>query len=160
MGLGIPPPATIIVSDVNVHNYDGTSGVKSESQSLSVTLAPEDKALLGGGGTPTNIYSEQLAVPASASIDVFSYTVPVGKTLYLRHATGSGDNKAVYVVNVDGTPIAKKRSYYTDFNVDFFFESEDAGGVVLNAGQVLTVNVTNQSGTPADFNAGAYGRLI
>jgi hypothetical protein len=118
--------------------------VAGESVDLATQILKYDETAspIAGGGTGT----------------VVSYTVPVGKTFRLRHASASGDNIAEFFVKVNGATVAKKRSWYTDYNAEFFFGPSDGGGYVAVAGDIVTIEVNNFGPNPGDFNGTIFGR--
>lgn len=97
-------------------------------------------------------------IAGGGSGTIVSYTVPAGKTFNLRHASASGDNIAEYTLKVNGSPLVHKRTWFTDYNAEFFFESNDGGGYVGNAGDIFTLEVSNFRPTPGDFNGTIFGR--
>jgi hypothetical protein len=97
-------------------------------------------------------YAEINSVAGLASVDIIDYTVPVGKELKLKTVEASGENKAVYSVKINDTIKSKKRSYFTEYNVDF-----DAFNLILNAGDNIKVTVDNTRNSVADFNANFIG---
>jgi hypothetical protein len=113
----------------------------------------------GGGSTPVAEYDSVTGVAASGSQTIVSYTVPVGDTFNLSRISVSGDNIAEFTVNINGSPIATKRSWFTDYNVEFIFESSSGSGPAMNAGDTVNVVVNNFRPTPGDFNGTILGRL-
>jgi hypothetical protein len=116
-------------------------------------------ATLVTSGDPYTTYSESLSVQSGVETIVLSYMVPSGMTFYLRHALGSGENIAAYTMYVDGSAVAKKRSWYTDFNVDFFFEADVNEGLEVLGSSVLELTVLHNSPMPGNFNASIFGQL-
>ena len=164
MGIGFPEPTAVVAADVNCHNYDASIGTKGQSESLAVTLCTEDKATLaaiagGGMGTPVVEYDENASVAGNSTVTVVTYTVPAGKKFVLRHAAAAGNNIATYRLKINGSVVDQKFSYYTNLNVDFFFESSVGGGLTLNAGDIALVEVTNIKPYSGDFNGTIFGQV-
>ena len=105
-------------------------------------------------GTPKSIYDESLAVAASGTADIITYTVPVAKTAYLMRLEVSGSGPADYSVLLNGSPTAKARTYWASgpmATVEFGEDAETALKIV--AGDVLIVRVSNWRPTVNDFEA-------
>lgn len=143
------PTGTLRIDSLLVDGSGNT--VSFVNGALSATLVT--------AGSAYTTFSEILAVPSGVTTTILSYMVPPGSTLSLRHATGSGDNIAKYMLYIDSIEIAKKRSWYTDFNVDFFFEADVNEGVQVLSGSVLELTVIHNSAMPGDFNASIFGQL-
>jgi hypothetical protein len=99
-------------------------------------------------GVPFNTYGESLNVAGFGTSTIINYTVPAGKKMVLGSISASGENRAVYTVEVNNSTQAKKRSYFTEYNVFF-----DAFKIELIAGDNLKVIVENRTNSVADFNA-------
>ena len=115
----------------------------------------------GISGESIDAYDEITNQVFAAYHTIVSYTVPVGKTFHLRHVSVSGTNKATFrVLHGAGVILAKKRTYYTNFNEDFFFESDNTLGNLFVAGENIYVDVTHSNAAAnGDFNATISGRL-
>ena len=101
-----------------------------------------------------NEFSEVAAVPVSTPTLIVSYTVPMDKVLELRHVQVSGCNTGKWDVEVDGSPIARKRTYYTQYNEEFEFEA-----LKITEGQVVDVIVENCGSTATEFDGRILGDL-
>lgn len=101
-------------------------------------------------GLGVNKYNEVLAVASGAAQVINTYTVPAGKTASLTLIDVSGDNIAKYIVKIDGIPQDQKRTYFgNSFNLTFDFQNN----LLLNPGQVVSVEVHNFRPTSSDFNS-------
>jgi len=113
----------------------------------------------GGGGstTPENVaiqYNEDVAVVSGVLTTIVSYTVPVGATAYLQRVLASGENIAKYQVLVNGTPLATNRTYFgSALDTSFNFSGPSGEGYLLNAGDVVLVQVLHNRPSTADFEA-------
>ena len=117
------------------------------------------------GGSPTvdtvQIYDEATSVAKSTPATVVQYTVPTGRTMYLRFASASGTNYAKFKLLVDGAPVRTLRSHDGTLNVLFVFDDDqNKGGIKLNAGQVVSIEVLHNRDWVGDFEGDIYGRLI
>jgi hypothetical protein len=101
-----------------------------------------------------NIYDEANSVAGLATATIINYTIPVGKELKLKSIEASGENRAVYIVEKNGSIQGKKRSYFTEYNVTF-----EQFNLLFDAGDVLEIIVENESNSLADFNANFIGVL-
>jgi hypothetical protein len=112
-------------------------------------------------GDQINTYDEITNQIFAAYHTIVSYTVPAAKIFKLRHVSVSGSNKAEYrILGAGASVIAKRRTSYTNFNEDFFFESDDTIGTKFTAGQVVYVDVMHSNALAnGNFNATISGRL-
>jgi hypothetical protein len=112
------------------------------------------------GGVPSGLkiaatvyaYNSVLLSPMQTNITIITHTVPTGEKAYLRHVPVSGQNKAKYTVYINESIVQVKRTYYTEYNEDFRFDTSN-GGILLVADDVVTVKVDNNSNSSANFNA-------
>lgn len=127
-------------------NSDGSINVQA-------TIAP------ASSGATVNQYNEVTGIAMGGSATVFTYTVPVGKTLHLARIEFSGDCISEWVLNFNGSPNAKKRLHWMHFNDQFEFLN-DQDGYSLAAGTVIDILATNHSPFGvAEFNANLQGVL-
>ena len=105
-----------------------------------------------GFATP---FSEVAAVVTGVETTLLSYTVTHDAGMDFLQAVASGDNIGKYRVKVNGVTRQMKRSYWSDFNVEFDMRSED-----LIKDDVVTVTVISSADPdPAPFNASIIGGL-
>lgn len=100
-------------------------------------------------------FAKQSAVAGGSSIDIVSYTVPVGKTFKLSEATFSGENIADFEVFADSNVIGEFRTYWNNFNADIRFYNQ-----IFTAGTVLKIRVNNFRNSFADFSGAIKGREL
>lgn len=105
-------------------------------------------------GTHFSQYNETSSVAGLASATIIDYTVAVNKEVIIKSISASGENKAVYTVEVNNNKIDLKRSFYTEYNVDF-----NVRDLVLSQGDNLKVKVENKTNSVADFNSNFIGNL-
>jgi len=105
-------------------------------------------------GSPLNEYDEANSVAGLATETILDYTVPALKKVTLGTVSASGENRAVYKVEINSTTKAKKRSYFTEYNVEFpEFKTK------LVAGDNVKIIVENKTNSIADFNASFTGTI-
>lgn len=112
-------------------------------------------ALTAQGANGTLQFGTATAVASGANAQVVSFTVPSGKKLHLRFVEASGTNRADFEVRVDAGVIAKKRTYFTGYNVTFFFSD-----FVVNEGETVYAFAKNRSTLVGDFEANIQGQLV
>ena len=99
-------------------------------------------------------YDEANSVAGSATATILDYTVAAGKILTLVLSDVSGDNRGKYRVELNGSVIAKRRTYYTNYDNIFKFAN-----IKLVAGDNIKIIVENQSTLTGDFNANLQGSV-
>lgn len=98
-------------------------------------------------GTPKVIYNEVNSTGLQ-TITVIDFTIGLSLGVDLTKIECSGDNKAIFLIEVNSSVIKKKRTYYTKFNVDFELKE-----FPMVAGDNIKVLVENKTNLPASFNA-------
>lgn len=116
------------------------------SEAVPVSLTPQDQI---------NTYAEVSSVASATLTTIVSYTVPIGKIFYLNLAELSGSNIAEVFVTVNNVTIAKKRTYFTDYNAEFLFF-----GNAQAAGDVVAVKIEHNRALVGDFEARIIGGLV
>lgn len=111
-------------------------------------------------GQDISTYGEELAVASNSTVTVVSYTVPSAKTFYLKRIDGTGENIGVYVTSANSSVIGKRRTCYTEYNVEFEYDTGPYDGLKFVAGDVIEMDVTNEGSSAAEFNGTIYGRLV
>lgn len=109
----------------------------------------------GENGEVKNVYNEIASVAASTLTSVVTYTVPAGKTFFLKHIEASGENRATFTVEINATVERKRQTYQPIFNTDFLFYN-----LRLSAGDIVTLRVFHTRGTAADFNGTILGNEV
>jgi hypothetical protein len=98
---------------------------------------------------------------SGTSADISSYTVPVGKALYLIKAEAGGENLGKFDVKVNGSIISSKRTYFgAELFCEFNFPFGEMYGRKLVAGDQLKISVKNDRPTSSNYEARFYGVLI
>lgn len=116
---------------------------------LSVVLIPSTS------DTSVNEYSEISSLASGSLTTILSYTVPVGKTLFLNHIEVSGGNIAKYQVEINSIVKGTRRTYWGNFNSDFYYNKQK-----ILSGIIIKVSVIHTRPIVADFNATLLGTLI
>lgn len=161
--------------NISIASQDGTNYLSVDANGAidvnvnSITLSHTDDSVAIGDGTnlidvnpdgslnvnvlppvAKNTFNEVLSVPSGATLEINSYTVPVGKVSRVSTVSFSGENIAKYILKIDGTTIDIKRTYFGgQLNEMFSFDNQ----LELLAGQELTLEVENFRPDVADFNS-------
>jgi hypothetical protein len=98
-------------------------------------------------GTPRAVFNEVNALGLQ-TVTVIDFTLGAGLGSDLVGVVCSGQNKARYTVEVNGSPLQRKSTYYTQFNLDF-----DLGAYPIVDGDNVKVIAENKSNSAAEFNA-------
>jgi len=139
--------------------------LQQRSETFTINVIPENPDLLSsvteedlhGNSAIRVVVAEQKIVPlynevnhiGLGDITVVTHTVPVGKFNHLLKLQCSGENVAVYRVEVNGQVVSKARTYYTEYNTPPI----DLGELQLEEGDVVEVVADSQTNEPASFNA-------
>lgn len=128
--------------------------VDPDNQSLLSAVTEEDRygnqgiRVIEGDRKIFPLYNE-VTHTGIGDITVLSLTVPLGKGLLLYNMQGSGDNKALYRVEVNGSVVCKVRTYYTNYNTPLV----DLGELPLVEGDLVEIIAESKTNEPAGFNA-------
>jgi len=107
------------------------------------------------------VFNAVSSLASGLSYDVLVYTVPPTQTFALTRILASGDNIANFDVSVDGSVIARRRTWFGgDLSTEFNFSGFPQSGIIFNSGQVIKLTVTNFRPTTADFEGTLMGVLI
>ncbi len=109
----------------------------------------------GASGVVTNTYSTVTALAKDTEVTLVTYTVPMGKTFYLKEIEASGSNRAKYKVIVDSNDEAFKRTYNTLLNTSFLFYN-----FKVTAGKTITLRVEHNRPSVGDFEARIIGNEV
>lgn len=108
-----------------------------------------------------NEYNEISSLGSGSETTIVSYTVPVAKLFLFERVSAAGSNIATYRVKIDGTTIDKKYTWFSGpFSAEFYFQTGNAYGIEVAAGQVITATVIHSRPDAGDFNAKILGVLI
>lgn len=99
-----------------------------------------------------NQYNEVLAVASGSTTTVVTYTVPPATSVALERISGSGGNIALYTILLNGTPIDTQRTYFGGaLNVQFEFMSTANLGLILSAGDIISMTILHDRPYVANF---------
>lgn len=105
-------------------------------------------------GTVVSYFDEVSGVSAGVETTIISLAVGLGETLHLAKIDAGGENIGLFNVYVNGSLVAKKRTYFQGgYDVVFDFQSEPDRGIKLSAGDVIEVKVTHNRPGSASFEA-------
>ena len=122
---------------------------------MSVLIPLKGSAGAAQVGVPINIYDDSLAVAASSTVTIVSFTVPALKKLLLDLVEFNGCNIADYRVKIGAIIEAQKLTYFSGaLNGEFFWN-----GLEVPAGTVILLEVENFRPDPSDFHGRILGRL-
>jgi len=102
-------------------------------------------------------YDEANSVASGSEVDLISYTVPGGKTLFLYSIKVSGDNVADYFLKLNGNQKEKVRTHDGSLIERFQYGSI---GLKVDAGVVILVKVKNHQNYVGNFEATLFGALV
>lgn len=139
------------ISTLDIASYTECKGEPARRVNVCQKEGEAIKVELGTKGIGQNIYNERLILE-SIEEKVLSYTVPIGKKFDLTNIACSGDNIARFRIEIAGDVKQKKRSWWTNFNVDFNFNE-----LIIEAGEKIEVFAENIGTGTADFNATIIG---
>jgi hypothetical protein len=92
------------------------------------------------------------SVPIGTTVSLATKQLQPDEYLFLRHVMVSGDCIAKFQVVIDGSVLATKRTWWTKWNEDFWFNSSN-GGIIYQNEELIEVRVTNLGEYLGDFEA-------
>jgi hypothetical protein len=98
------------------------------------------------------LYNEA-SLATSSSTTLLTKTVDPGIILEVAQVKVNGENKGTYTLKIDGDIIEKVYTYYTDYKATLVY-----GDLVAEAGQIITLEVDNNSTDTANFNGTLFYR--
>lgn len=122
------------------------------SESVPVVLASNQPALTMATSVGTSIWGQSLAVTAGATptiVNIASTTAAYQLKGIIAHGTGDG----YFFVQINGTTIVSGRTRSTAPMLQLVL----ANGIGIATGSSLTVKVTNESNSTADFEVTLLG---
>lgn len=146
--------ASIAVTDADV--------ILIDDQGHRGDITPDGALKVAGEFTPApvpglvrNIFGQALSVISGVEVDVLTFVVAADTELALLRIEAGGDNIARYSVEVDGTLIARQRTWFNGSGLAtiFDFSAEDKRGLLLAAGQEIKVKALHSRPGVGDFEA-------
>lgn len=149
-----PLPATFTGS-ISVGEVDqGDPGVIADAWPVKITDGIDVLDINADGSIDVNIvssgsadgltitYNEISSIGSGSETLLATLTAPLAGAR-IQKVDVSGNNVALFRVKIDGNTIATKRTWWSNFNEKFEFESF-VNGLLLTSGQVLTVTVLHE----------------
>lgn len=91
-----------------------------------------------------------LAIGSTATL--YSRQIQPDENRYLRHIMVSGDNRAKFQLFIDGVLLATKRTWWSNWNEDFWFNTAN-GGIIYRNEELIELRVTNFGSSAGEFEA-------
>jgi len=104
-------------------------------------------------------YNPVTGIIGSIESPILTYTVPTNRIFFLKFIDVSGTVPGVYTVKINGTALARRRAYYTNYSDQFRFDVENSSSLKLVGGDILVVTIFHKDAVGQDFNATIYGKL-
>jgi len=134
---------------------DETGAPISDTNKLPVDATFTGDINFDFNGTTVNEFNEVLGVGSGIPTMIVQYIAPVGMAAFLQLVEATGTNIGEYEVVLNGTPIAKRRTYFSGgLDVEFPFSGQpSANGLELSPGDVVEVFGTHSRPMLGDFAA-------
>jgi len=154
-----PLPATfegtISIGSVEVKGTNGNFLEPNADGSINVVIESTPST-----NQVVNTYA-QTAVASGATVQLVTYTIPVGKTAILQRSAVSGENIGRYDILVNAVTQDTIRTMFGgDLTQMFDFTDGIGFGLPLNAGDTIAVQVNNPRPYSALYNARIQVMLI
>jgi hypothetical protein len=168
------PIPIIFDGDVNVGNVritacdnDPLPGDKHSSIRIAGTNCDNELVVNADGSINVNLtdtpspgssvvskYNEIIALASNATATIVSYTVPPFKQSVLQRVHFSGENIGRYDLKVNGvTQDTAHTMFGADLTGEFEFSTGNDSGLLLNAGDVVLIQVNNPRPYIANYEA-------
>jgi hypothetical protein len=146
--------ASVAVTDADVILIDDQGHRGDITPDGALKVAGEFTAV-AEPGLVRSIFGQALAVIAGVETDVLTFIVAADTELALLRIEAGGDNIARYSVEVDGTLIARQRTWFngSGLTANFDFSGQDKRGLILTAGQEIKVKAIHSRPDVGDFEA-------
>ncbi len=110
--------------------------------------------------TPTNpaivkiAYNSISALAMATLTTITTYTAPLDKITTLQRISFSGTNIAEYTMLIDAATIEVQRTYFSGpLNGTADFSNDNAGGLIITPGSIISIKVIHNRSFVGDFNA-------
>ena len=143
---------TVSIGDVHIlgPSPDNNELIVNPDGSINVIVEPVPSP----NSTVISTYNEVVAVASGATVTIVSYTVPAGKQGILQRCPVSGENVARYDLLINSVKQDTLRTMFGgDLTQMFDFTSGNDSGYVLDAGDVISIQVYNARPLSATFEA-------
>lgn len=135
---------------IGIYGFQGGPG--GQLRQVNVTPNGAIRTVPGFAGIETNYYNET-TVPAGQTSTILVQTIATGTEFQILLLSASGEADGVFKVKKNGNTLSCKRNSWANRNVEFEF----LYGFQLNAGDIITVEVTNINEEDFLYNANFYG---
>ena len=140
---------TISIGDVSIVQGGNTMKVNADG-SINVIVESQPSP----NETVVSNYNEVTAVVSGATTQIVTYTVPPSTQGVLQRCPVSGENVARYDLLINGVVQDTLRTMFGgDLTQMFDFTSGNDSGLLLNAGDVVSIQVLHNRPDPASFEA-------
>ena len=137
----------ILSTLTTINGHNGLDVNLINSSPISVSIVPV-------GSVFQSYFNDVAAVGSGMTVQIGSYTVPVGKTALLQQVSAGGDNIAIYYLYLNGVLIDQQRTYFGGSPTTVFsFNTGVVSGYALQAGDQITVFVNNFRPSASDFTS-------
>ncbi len=141
---------SISIGSVEVKGTNGNFIEPNPDGSLNVIIESQPSP----NSTVVSTYNEITLVPSGATTTIVTYTVPAAMQAVLQRCPVSGENVAKYTLLINGATQDTLRTMFGgDLTQMFDFTSGNDSGLVLNAGDVVTIQVLHNRPYTASFEA-------
>lgn len=143
---------TVSIGDVHILGPSPTNNELIVNSDGSINVIVESTP--SPNSTVISTYNEVLSVASGSTVQINSYTVPVGMQAVLQRCVVSGENIARYDLLINSVKQDTLRTMFGgDFNAVFEFTTGNDSGLLLPAGTVVSVQVYNYRPSTADFES-------
>ena len=151
-GPGNPMPiafdGTVSVGNVTITDDNGDELNINSDGSINVNILPSTS----GDNSVRNVFGMASAVPSGATTTIVTYICPTGVRALLQRSVCSGTNKGEFTITINGLTQGVLRTYFDEFNVTFDFTTGQENGLVLMAGDIVTVKILHNRPFLGDFD--------
>ncbi len=132
-------------SDFVETTFTGDKALRVQGE-FSLTVDPNNNNEI------VSLYNDINSVVKSVLTTVATFTAPVGKTTYLQWCSAGGSNIATFQVEINGTIIDKRRTYFgAALTTDFEFKGSAESGIELAVGDVVRIRAIHERPNVGDF---------
>ncbi len=150
----MPTGLSQLDNEIHSHEYCGDDSLKKVRK--RVGICQEDGESLKVDYEPRGIlipfYNEVSGVALGGETKINEITIPLGKVYDSCNILCSGSNISRFIIKKDGATLFSKRSYWSDFNVEFNLKD-----LKFNAGEKVQVFVVNNGIDLAEYESTILG---
>jgi hypothetical protein len=143
--------------NVKVDAADGDNIAIKDAAGDALNINPDGSINVvitsSNAGVFKSFYNEVTSVATSVLTTITTYTAPAGKTTYIQKAEVSGTNIAEFTLEINGSVIDKKRTYFgNSLNTEFTF-ADDNIGLLVSVGDIVRTRVIHSRPVVGNFNS-------